>query len=75
MEARPVRRDDAPRPSDWEMRMGFLSKLRRPSDDVEQTCPRCRLPAAAEATECPDCGWDLREGYHPPDAVPEAERT
>jgi ssDNA-binding Zn-finger/Zn-ribbon topoisomerase 1 len=38
--------------------MGFLRKLRGGDDEPEQqTCPRCRMPAPAEAEECPECGW------------------
>ena len=47
--------------------MGFLRKLRGGDDEPEQqTCPRCRMPAPGDAEECPECGWDLREAYHPP---------
>lgn len=55
--------------------MGFLSKFRHQDDAPELTCPRCRLPVAGEATECSECGWDLREAYHPRDAVASAEHT
>jgi hypothetical protein len=53
--------------------MGFLSKLRHQDDSPDQTCPRCHLPVAADATECPECGWDLREAYHPTDPVSNAD--
>ena len=49
--------------------MGFLSKFRHQDDSPELTCPRCRLPVAGETTECPECGWDLREAYHPADGA------
>jgi hypothetical protein len=55
--------------------MGFLSKFRHGDDSPEQTCPRCRLPAAGDAAECPDCGWDLREAYHPSEVAVDAERA
>jgi hypothetical protein len=53
--------------------MGFLSKLRHQDNQPEQICPRCALPAAANSTECPECGWDLREAYPPLDAVRDAD--
>ena len=53
--------------------MGLLSKLRRQDDSPELTCPRCRLPVAEAATECPECGWDLREAYPSPDAAVDAK--
>jgi len=43
--------------------MGFLSRFRAKEDSRPQICPRCRVTAAAEATECPECGWDLREAW------------
>ena len=55
--------------------MGFLSKFRHQADSPELTCPRCRLPVAADATECPECSWDLREAYRPGDAVEDAEHA
>ena len=55
--------------------MGFLSRFRHQDDSPDLTCPRCRLPVAADATECPECNWDLREAYHPPDAVADAEHA
>ena len=55
--------------------MGFLSRFRQQDDSPDLTCPRCRLPVAADATECPECNWDLREAYHPPDAVADAEHA
>jgi predicted nucleic acid-binding Zn ribbon protein len=55
--------------------MGLLSKFRRQDDSPELTCPRCQLPVAGEATECPECGWDLREAYHAPGAVADAGRA
>ena len=52
--------------------MGFLRKLRGGEDEAEeQTCPRCRMSAPAAAEECPECGWDLREAYHPPAPEPD----
>ena len=51
--------------SAWDL----LSRFRHQDDSPELNCPRCRLPVAGEATECPECGWDLREAYHRPDEV------
>ena len=46
--------------------MGFLSRFRGSGDEPEdQTCPKCRMPAPAVAETCPECGWDMREAYHP----------
>ena len=46
--------------------MGFLSRFRGGDDEPEdQTCPKCRMPAPAAAETCPECGWDMREAYHP----------
>ena len=53
--------------------MGFLQRFRHHDEPPEQTCPRCRMPAAAEAKECPECGWDLREAYQPSEPAPESE--
>jgi ssDNA-binding Zn-finger/Zn-ribbon topoisomerase 1 len=51
--------------------MGFLSRFRGGDDEPEsQTCPKCRMPAPIAADECPECGWDLREAYHPEPAQP-----
>jgi predicted amidophosphoribosyltransferase len=53
--------------------MSFLQRLRRQDEPQEETCPRCRLPAATDAQTCPECGWDLREAYHEP--APAADRV
>ena len=53
--------------------MGLLSKLRHKDEPPDQICPRCRLPALSDATECSECGWDLREAYHPHDAMREGD--
>lgn len=45
--------------------MGFLSRFRRDDEPELQTCPKCRMPAPMSAETCPECGWDLREAYHP----------
>jgi hypothetical protein len=44
--------------------MGLMSKLLRQEAPTETPCPRCGIPAPADATECTACGWDLRESYH-----------
>jgi hypothetical protein len=54
--------------------MSFLSRLRGGGEPEEQTCPKCRMPAPAEAETCPECGWDLREAYHP-ETAPEGGRV
>jgi hypothetical protein len=55
--------------------MGFLQRFRHDEGPREQTCPRCRMPAAAEAEECPECGWDLREAYRPVEPAPERDHA
>jgi hypothetical protein len=52
--------------------MGFLSRLRGDDEPDEQTCPKCRMPAPADAETCPECGWDLNEAYHPEATAPPA---
>jgi predicted amidophosphoribosyltransferase len=52
--------------------MGFLSRIRRNDEPEEQICPKCRMPAPVEAETCPECGWDLREAYHPEATAPPA---
>ena len=32
--------------------------------------PKCRMPAPAAAETCPECGWDMREAYHPEPVQP-----
>jgi rubredoxin len=43
--------------------MRFLSWLRPQDAPRAQICPRCRVTAAPETIECPECGWDLREAW------------
>jgi hypothetical protein len=50
--------------------MGFLSRIRRHDEPEEQTCPKWRMPAPVGAETCPECGWDLREAYHPEATAP-----
>ena len=50
--------------------MGFLQRFRH-DEPQEQTCPRCRMPAPADAERCPECDWDLHEAYHAPEPAPE----
>jgi hypothetical protein len=45
--------------------MGFLQRFRSDDEPEQQTCPRCQLSAPIAVEECPECGWDLREAYHP----------
>ena len=52
--------------------MGLLSRFRGSDEPEEQICPKCKMPAPAEADECPECGWDLREAYHPAATAPPA---
>jgi hypothetical protein len=46
--------------------MGFLQRFRSQDTPQEETCPRCRMAAPANADECTECGWDLREAFHAP---------
>jgi hypothetical protein len=52
--------------------MGLLSRFRGDDEPEEQICPKCKMPAPVEAEECPECGWDLREAYHPAPSAPPA---
>jgi ssDNA-binding Zn-finger/Zn-ribbon topoisomerase 1 len=53
--------------------MGFLSRFRSGDDEPEEeTCPKCRTPAPVGAETCPECGWDMREAYHP-EAAPQTD--
>ena len=61
-----------PRSSLEEKRLGFLSRFRGGDEPDEQTCPKCKMPAPLEAETCPECGWDLREAYHPEATAPRA---
>ena len=52
--------------------MGFLHAFRADAPD-QQACPKCRMPAPRmEAETCPECGWDLREAFHPERIAPPA---
>ena len=68
----------ASKPRDHELRrsdaMGFLQRFRH-DEPQEQTCPRCRMPAPADAERCPECDWDLHEAYHAPEPAPDADRV
>jgi hypothetical protein len=33
------------------------------------------MPVPADAEECPECGWDLHEAYHPEESAPETHQT
>lgn len=44
--------------------MGMLQRFLHREPAQETPCPRCGVPAPAEAVECRACGWDLREAYH-----------
>ena len=55
--------------------MGFLKRFRHQDEPEEQTCPHCRMPAPADAEECPECGWDLHEAYRPVEPAPETHRA
>jgi len=55
--------------------MGFLQRFRHADDEQDQTCPRCLMPAPADATECPECNWDLREAYRPTEPSPQGDRA
>ena len=55
--------------------MGFLQRFRHQDEPQEQICPRCRMPAPADADQCPECAWDLHEAYHAPEPAPDADRV
>jgi hypothetical protein len=44
--------------------MGLFSRKKKPERDM-RPCPRCTQLVELQADECPMCGWDLREAYHP----------
>jgi hypothetical protein len=45
--------------------MGLFSRKKKPERDM-RPCPRCTQLVDLDADECPMCGWDLSEAYHPP---------
>jgi hypothetical protein len=44
--------------------MGLFDRIRHRGEVTESPCPRCAVPAPANADECAACGWDLRDAYH-----------
>jgi hypothetical protein len=55
--------------------MSFLQRFRHQDEPEEQTCPRCRMPAPNDAQRCPECDWDLHEGYHGAEPAPHTDRV
>lgn len=44
-----------------------MALFKRKSTEPElRPCPRCNEMMDREALDCPHCGLDLREAYHPP---------
>jgi hypothetical protein len=43
--------------------MIFKRKAKQPEF---RPCPRCQAMMSTDALDCPSCGLDLREAYHPP---------
>jgi hypothetical protein len=42
--------------------VGLFNRKKKPESDL-RACPRCSQLVAAEADDCPMCGWDLSEAY------------
>ena len=39
-------------------------RFRRQTEQTEEPCPRCGIPAPEGTQACTACGWDMNESYH-----------